>query len=275
MRRSRTSVPAEGKHDDRVREPPPRGAARRCRARAAWAARRGHAAAPAAQAEGGRERAGGRRGCGARRSARVGRAARDRTGAGGEHRARRDRRPTPTPEPRSARHAAAPGTVLSGCGTACHAGADRPPLASGRRPRGRSALVHQRRPLVWAGQALRRYRGARQPPARLSGRAQGGAGGGPYLRFMYGPRDALSPGQQVHDARGEYGVTFIACRNWQQTVPFAGVTDYYGGFLVKGARCVPVQVIEPGRTRSRQRSGSVPALAASASADRGPLDSRA
>lgn len=70
------------------------------------------------------------------------------------------------------------------------------------------------------------------------------------LRFLYGPSDTMTP-QTQHltrlAGRGELGVTFTACSPAQQTVPSRHYTDYYGGYLVKGARCVPVRVWEPGR----------------------------
>jgi hypothetical protein len=44
---------------------------------------------------------------------------------------------------------------------------------------------------------------------------------------------------------GEDGVTFEACPG-HGPVPTPGITDYYGGFLVAGSRCVPVHVWLPG-----------------------------
>ncbi len=73
-----------------------------------------------------------------------------------------------------------------------------------------------------------------------------------YLRFLYGRSDLLTP-QAQHFTRlmrhGEGGVTFVACLPAQQIMPSRQFTDYYGGFLVNGARCVPVQVWVPGRAR--------------------------
>ena len=68
-----------------------------------------------------------------------------------------------------------------------------------------------------------------------------------HLRFLYGPDDSLSPGTKYTMRSGELGVTFVACRNWNQRVSSPGLTDYYGGFLVLGRRCVPVQAWLPGR----------------------------
>ena len=45
---------------------------------------------------------------------------------------------------------------------------------------------------------------------------------------------------------GETGVTFVSCRNYKQLAGTPGLTDYYGGFLVLGRRCVPVQAWLPG-----------------------------
>jgi hypothetical protein len=59
------------------------------------------------------------------------------------------------------------------------------------------------------------------------------------LRFLYGPKDSLNPGTRYTMRSGEPGVTFVVCS--------PDYTDYYGGFLVRGARCVPVRVWVPGR----------------------------
>jgi hypothetical protein len=71
-----------------------------------------------------------------------------------------------------------------------------------------------------------------------------------HLRFLYGPKDNLTPGRRYTMRSGEGGVTFESCRPDQQIVPFPGVTDYYGGYLVRGKRCVPVKVSAPGLKRS-------------------------
>jgi hypothetical protein len=66
------------------------------------------------------------------------------------------------------------------------------------------------------------------------------------LRFLYGPGDSLNPGTRYTIRSGEAGVTFVACpAGALQTSP--RITNYYGGYLVRGARCVPVQVWAPGR----------------------------
>jgi hypothetical protein len=64
--------------------------------------------------------------------------------------------------------------------------------------------------------------------------------GRPYLRFLYGANDSLNPGTHYSMRSGESGVTFVAC-----PVP-PGITNYYGGYLVRGARCVPVLAWMPG-----------------------------
>jgi hypothetical protein len=69
------------------------------------------------------------------------------------------------------------------------------------------------------------------------------------LRFLYGPMDSLNPGTRYTMRSGEAGVTFVACSPDQQIVRSSRYTDYYGGYLVRGARCVPVLVFVPGRAR--------------------------
>jgi hypothetical protein len=68
------------------------------------------------------------------------------------------------------------------------------------------------------------------------------------LRFLYGPSDSMTPRTQ-HLTRlaghGELGVTFVACSTGRQVVPSRHFTDYYGGYLVRGKRCVPVRVSAP------------------------------
>ena len=64
------------------------------------------------------------------------------------------------------------------------------------------------------------------------------------LRFLYGPSDSMTPRTQ-HLPRlaghGELGVTFVACSRADQVpIPSRQFSDYYGGYLVRGKRCVPV-----------------------------------
>ena len=69
------------------------------------------------------------------------------------------------------------------------------------------------------------------------------------LRFLFGPNDSLNPGTRYTMRSGEAGVTFFACQPGSGaggTVPY---TDYYGGMLVAGQRCVPVEVWPPGAAR--------------------------
>lgn len=84
--------------------------------------------------------------------------------------------------------------------------------------------------------------------------------GRPYLRFLYGPADSLNPGTRHTMRSGESGVTFVACQPGRGSARSPGITDYYGGFLVMGARCVPVRAWIPGRARPLLiRLGACPA----------------
>ncbi len=69
------------------------------------------------------------------------------------------------------------------------------------------------------------------------------------LRFLFGRHDSLNPGTRYTMRSGESGVTFVACRFGQGIAPAPGVTDYYGGFLIRGARCVTADAWLPGRAR--------------------------
>lgn len=62
-----------------------------------------------------------------------------------------------------------------------------------------------------------------------------------YIRFLFGPNDSLNPGTTYTMASGEAGVTFVACSR-ETGYTNQSVTDYYGGFLISGNRCVPVDV---------------------------------
>jgi hypothetical protein len=63
------------------------------------------------------------------------------------------------------------------------------------------------------------------------------------LRFLYA--DSLTPGTRYTMHSGEAGVTFVACSPSQETFPSPGMTDYYGAYIVRGTRCVPVNVRIP------------------------------
>jgi hypothetical protein len=67
------------------------------------------------------------------------------------------------------------------------------------------------------------------------------------IRFLYGPGDSLS--QPTYTMRsGEAGVTFVACPAGTGS-PHQKVTDYWGGYLIPGRRCVPIDVWAQGRAR--------------------------
>lgn len=68
-----------------------------------------------------------------------------------------------------------------------------------------------------------------------------------YLRFLYGPADSLDAGTTYTMASEESGVTFVMCPLDGNLASAEPITDYYGGWLVDGARCVPVDVFLPGR----------------------------
>jgi hypothetical protein len=72
--------------------------------------------------------------------------------------------------------------------------------------------------------------------------------GRPFIRFLYGPNDSFTPGMKVTMRSGEAGVTFEACPRGTGFAPGQVVTDYYGGFVISGNRCVPVEVRAPGRS---------------------------
>jgi hypothetical protein len=141
--------------------------------------------------------------------------------------------PTPT---------AAPGTVLSGCGSAIigqlgshwrTGGREAGPLwfLSGGHSRGRLQVYV----LITVITGVR-------PGAAVVVRVA--PEGRPYLRFLFGPQDSLQAGTPYTMGSGEAGVTFTACAAGSGLY-----TDYYGGMLVAGQRCVPVDVWPPGTAR--------------------------
>lgn len=146
-----------------------------------------------------------------------------------------------------ARHVrAAPGTVLSGCqyanpgqissnwraGSVAHAG---PVWFLGG---GHSSGKLQ---LYVAIVVLDRMRPGSVAVVRAAPAARGS------LRFLYGPVSFSRPGTDYTMRQGRPGVTFVACRPDQELVPDHGVTSYYGGYLIRGDRCVPVRIWLPGR----------------------------
>jgi len=69
----------------------------------------------------------------------------------------------------------------------------------------------------------------------------------PYLRFLYGPGDSLNAGTTYTMGSGESGVTFVMCPLDGSPASSEPITDYYGGLLVEGTRCVPVDVLPSGQ----------------------------
>lgn len=150
---------------------------------------------------------------------------------------------------RNGRVYAAPGTALSGCGA-----------QAGDGGLGRN---WQASPAIHAGPIWFLDGGHSRGPLRLyvavvvlSKLRPGSAvvvkvapAGRDDLRFLYGPKDSLNPGVRHTMASGETGVTFVACAGGRATAVSSQLTDYYGGYLVRGARCVPVRAWVPGRTQ--------------------------
>jgi hypothetical protein len=166
---------------------------------------------------------------------------------------------TSTSTSHASRPVAAPGTVLSGC-----AGANSGAIGA----HWRSGAAHAAGPLWFidgghSSGSIRSGSGSIRlyvAIAVLDGLKPGSAvvirvapGWQRDLRFLYGPSDTMTP-QTQHLTRlaghGELGVTFMACSPAQEIVPSRHFTDYYGGYLVRGARCVPVRAWLPGRTHS-------------------------
>lgn len=78
------------------------------------------------------------------------------------------------------------------------------------------------------------------------------------LRFLYGKHDSLAPGTHYTLRSGEAGVTFVSCSRRHQTFP-APYTDYLGGFLLRGPRCVRASVEVSGWSHPRTiRLGDCP-----------------
>jgi hypothetical protein len=160
------------------------------------------------------------------------------------------------PAPAAAVPAAAPGTVLAGCD---HANVGQ--AASGNLPPSWRGRAGNAGPLSFlnlgghsniSGNKLTLYvstvvlTGLR-PGATVVVRVP--AADRQYLRFLYGPGDSLNSGTVYTMGSGEPGVTFVMCPPDGSPASSEPITDYYGGLLIEGARCVPVDVSPPGRAR--------------------------
>ncbi len=67
------------------------------------------------------------------------------------------------------------------------------------------------------------------------------------LRFLYGPDDSVNAGARYTMRSGEERVTFVSCPAGSGDLPEPkNVTTYYGALLLRGNRCVPVDVWLPG-----------------------------
>lgn len=145
---------------------------------------------------------------------------------------------------RGVRTAAAAGTALSGCAAQASSGGLGDHWQAGPATHAGPLWFidggHSRGPLrlYVAVVVLSKLRAGSRVVVRVAPAGRGD------LRFLYGPADSLNPGVRHTMASGEAGVTFVACRSG---LGAAGITDYYGGFLIRGARCVPVQAWVPGR----------------------------
>jgi len=163
----------------------------------------------------------------------------------------------PGPAPASgAGPTAAPGTVLAGCDNANvgqAASGNLPPNWRGRAAKasplsflnlgGHSNISGNRLTLYVTTVVITGLRPGttvvvRVPPADRQ-----------YLRFLYGPGDSLNAGTAYTMGSGESGVTFVMCPLDGSPASSEPITDYYGGLLIEGARCVPVDVSPPGRAR--------------------------
>jgi hypothetical protein len=162
--------------------------------------------------------------------------------------------PAPATSSRASHPAAAPGTVLAGCDGANIGEIGRHWRAGATRAAGPLWFIDGgHTPGPRRTTPIRLYVAI----AVLDGLRPGSAvvlkvapGWRHDLRFLYGAGDEMTPHTQHLTrlaGRGELGVTFVACSPAQQIVPSRRFTDYYGGYLVRGARCVPVLVWLPGR----------------------------
>lgn len=160
------------------------------------------------------------------------------------------RSPAPSPS-RVSRPVAAPGTVLAGCPAnigaigarwragAVHAAGPLWFISGGHSPGSNSAPIR----LYVAIAVLDSLKPGEVVVMRVA------SGWRHDLRFLYGPTDSMTPRTQHLTrlaAHGELGVTLVACSPADQIVPSRQFSDYYGGYLVRGKRCVPVRVSAPG-----------------------------
>lgn len=161
---------------------------------------------------------------------------------------------TPAAPGPSARSAAAVGTVLAGCdranpgaiGSTWHGGLRAGPLYFTPKDAAISAPVSGRpgnEPQLYAVVVV--LVGLKPGSTAVVRPAPAGRG---QVRFLFGPADSLAPGTSYTMQSGESGVTFEAC---PPGTGFADqqVTDYYGGFLIRGNRCVPIEVWAENRGR--------------------------
>lgn len=163
-------------------------------------------------------------------------------------------RPVPAQGSHGVRPHAAPGTVLSGC-----AGAN-PGAVGVLKPAGPAVLPLRFMPGGHSSGHIRLYVAIvvlRHVPPGAVVVVRVPAAHSSDLRFLYGPADGLEPGTRYTMHSGEAGVTFEACRT--QPSAKGPLTDYYGGYLVRGRRCVPVRVWVPStRQHGTVRLGACP-----------------
>ena len=95
-----------------------------------------------------------------------------------------------------------------------------------------------------------------------------------FAALLYDPADWNDRNAYRMD-EGESAVTFRACKEGQGSPsggPLNAMTQFNGGFVVAGARCVPLDILVPGRSQSiRVTLPLVPAAANDAGFTRSPL----
>jgi hypothetical protein len=73
------------------------------------------------------------------------------------------------------------------------------------------------------------------------------------VALLYDPADWNDPNDYRIGDEGESSVTFRACEEGQGSPsggPLDAMTQFNGGFVVAGARCVPLDIFVPGRSQS-------------------------